>query len=70
MEEYAELSRNQANGDEQSESNCNIPLVSHRTLPDGYKVYECCNCKTINVKKDNGEIRVGFCDECEHPLWN
>lgn len=47
-----------------------IQLVSHRTLPDGYKVYECCNCKTINVKRDNGEIRVGFCDECEHPLWN
>ena len=25
---------------------------------------------TVNVKKDNGEIRVGFCDDCEHPLWN
>lgn len=40
------------------------------SLPDGFKVYECTDCGTINVKKDNGEIRVGFCDECGHPLWN
>lgn len=39
-------------------------------LPEGFKIYECTDCKTINVLKDNGEIRVGFCSECDHPLWN
>jgi len=39
-------------------------------LPEGYKAYVCTDCQEISVKKDNGEIRVGFCDKCEHPLWN
>ena len=49
----------------------NIPIVSGSTLlPDGWKVYKCTNCQEINVKKDNRQITVGFCDNCEHPLWN
>ena len=44
--------------------------VSSSTLPEGFKVYVCTDCQTINVKKDNRKIKVGFCDECEHPLWN
>ena len=39
-------------------------------LPDGWKVYKCTDCHEINVKKDNRQITVGFCDNCEHPLWN
>ena len=45
--------------------------VSDSTLlPDGWKVYKCTDCQEINVKKDNRKITVGFCDNCEHPLWN
>ena len=44
--------------------------VSGSILPIGFKVYVCTDCGEINVKKDNREIRVGFCDECDHPLWN
>ena len=44
--------------------------VSSSTLPKGFKVYVCTDCGEINVKKDNREIRVGFCDECDYPLWN
>jgi len=40
------------------------------TLPEGFKVYICTNCQTINVKRDNQQITVGICDNCEHPLWN
>jgi len=39
-------------------------------LPEGFKVYECTDCQTVNVKKDNKEVHVGICDKCEHPLWN
>ena len=39
-------------------------------LPDGWKIYKCTDCQEINVKKDNRQITVGFCDNCEHPLWN
>ena len=45
--------------------------VSGNTLlPDKLKVYVCTDCQEINVKKDNRKITVGFCDNCEHPLWN
>lgn len=44
--------------------------VSGSALPIGFKIYECTDCKEINVKKDNRKIRVGFCDNCDHPLWN
>ena len=37
---------------------------------DGYKFYKCTDCQTMNLKEDNGEITVGFCDKCGHPLWN
>lgn len=48
-----------------------LPDVSGSALfLDGYKAYKCTDCETVNVKKDNGEIRVGFYDECQHPLWN
>ena len=39
-------------------------------LSDKFKVYKCTDCQEINVKKDNNQLRVGFCDNCEHPLWN
>lgn len=48
----------------------NQDAVSSSTLPKGFKVYVCTDCGEINVKNDNREIRVGFCDECDHPLWN
>ncbi len=49
----------------------NIPVVSGSILlPDGWKVYKCTDCQEINVKKDNRQIMVGFCDNCKHPLWN
>lgn len=37
---------------------------------DGFKTYQCTDCGHMNFKMDNGEITVGFCDNCEHPLWN
>jgi RNase P subunit RPR2 len=56
---------------ESTEQALTIPVVSGSTLlPDGWKVYECTDCQEINVKKDNRQITVGFCDNCEHPLWN
>lgn len=39
-------------------------------LPNGYKKYQCTDCKNIDVLKNNGEITVGFCTNCGHPLWN
>ncbi len=41
-----------------------------RLLPDGFNIYVCSNCKEVNVKRNNQEITIGYCDECEHPLWN
>lgn len=32
--------------------------------------YTCTNCQKINEIKNNGEITVGFCINCGHPLWN
>jgi len=37
---------------------------------EDYKEYECTDCGQINNVKDNGEITVGFCSKCGHPLWN
>ena len=34
------------------------------------KEYKCTDCSEVNLLKDNGEIRVGFCKKCKHPLWN
>jgi ribosomal protein S18 acetylase RimI-like enzyme len=34
------------------------------------KAYKCTDCKEISYLEDNGEIRVGFCKKCGHPLWN
>lgn len=67
---YKELiERRQA--DKKPISNVILHDVSRSTLlPEGFKVYKCSDCGSTNVKRDNGEIRVGFCDECEHPLWN
>jgi len=59
------------NLEKSTEQALTIPVVSGSTLlPDGWKVYECTDCQEINVKKDNRQITVGFCDNCEHPLWN
>lgn len=60
----------QANVDEQSEKAALCQGIGGSALPKGFKVYKCSDCGEINVKRDNGEVRVGFCDECEHPLWN
>lgn len=46
------------------------PIQKNPALPKGFKIYTCTDCKEVNVKKDNGEKRVGFCDKCNHPLWN
>jgi RNase P subunit RPR2 len=45
-------------------------IADRSNMPKGFKVYTCTDCKEINVKKNNDKIRVGFCDNCEHPLWN
>ncbi len=34
------------------------------------KQYKCTDCGTDNFLKNNHKIRVGFCYQCEHPLWN
>ena len=39
-------------------------------LPIGFKTYKCSDCGFVNIKKDNDRITVGYCDECNHPLWN
>ena len=36
----------------------------------GYKRYTCPNCKKVNYLKDNGELTVGYCSSCDHPIWN
>ena len=53
-----------------SSRDARIRELEDNRLPDGWKVYKCTDCQEINVKKDNKEVRVGFCDKCEHPLWN
>ena len=40
------------------------------TLENLEKAYKCTDCKEITCLEDNGEIRVGFCKKCGHPLWN
>jgi hypothetical protein len=34
------------------------------------KVYKCTDCGARTYLKDNGEITVGFCKKCGHPLWS
>ena len=34
------------------------------------KEYVCTNCQKTNLMIDNGEITVGLCERCDHPLWN
>lgn len=34
------------------------------------KIYKCTDCQTNNFLKDNGKIKVGYCFNCEHPIWN
>ena len=36
----------------------------------GYKRYVCPNCKKVNYIKDNGKFTVGYCKNCDHPIWN
>ena len=47
-----------------------ITDVSSSTLPDGFRIYLCTDCQEVNVKKDNKKVKVGYCDNCDHPLWN
>lgn len=54
----------------EEKGNAVLPHVSGSALAEGFKVYKCTNCQTINILKDNGEITVGFCSNCDHPLWN
>jgi hypothetical protein len=44
--------------------------VTVKNKPKGFELYTCTNCQELNVKRNNGDIRVGFCDRCGHPLWN
>jgi len=37
---------------------------------ESYKDYKCTDCGAITRLKDNNKTRVGFCKNCEHPLWN
>lgn len=52
------------------QSGLSVSNINNTTLPEGFKVYECTNCQEVNVLRDNGEIGVGFCSKCEHPIWN
>jgi hypothetical protein len=47
-----------------------LHFVGSSAMPEGFRVYECTDCQEVNVKKDNRKVRVGFCDACDHPLWN
>ena len=58
------------NSVQEQDGNSTKPLLCDGFLPEGFKVYVCTDCQTVNIKKDNRKIRVGFCDKCEHPLWN
>jgi hypothetical protein len=62
--------KNEAENIDKPQGNRVLPCVSGSALPEGFKVYKCTDCQTINVLKDNSEITVGFCSNCEHPLWN
>lgn len=52
------------------ENKINDAKIINTVLPKGFLIYECTNCHAINIKRNNGYISVGFCDECEHVLWN
>ena len=41
-------------------------------LPEGYGKYECSNCQktSIKINSDQKKTCIGYCDYCEHPLWN
>ena len=34
------------------------------------KKYTCTDCHKVNYVIDNKAVRVGFCANCGHPLWN
>lgn len=51
-------------------ANNRIDELESRCIPNGYKLYKCTDCLNIDMLKDNGEIAVGFCSVCQHPLWN
>ena len=55
---------------EKKDSPYNNSKEGREFLPEGFGIYECTDCQEINIKKNNGEIAVGFCSKCEHPLWN
>jgi hypothetical protein len=38
-------------------------------MPEGFAAYICPNCKAINVKANSVDLTVGYCDQCEHPIW-
>ena len=46
------------------------PKDKEQMMPKGFKIYNCSECGETNVKKEIKNIRVGFCDNCDHPLWN
>ena len=45
-------------------------IISQNITNNLFKEYRCTDCQELNMKKDNREITVGFCDNCGHPLWN
>jgi ribosomal protein L37AE/L43A len=44
--------------------------LSEKLEQKSLKEYECADCKELNYIKNNGEITVGFCNKCGHPLLN
>ena len=47
-----------------------IDIVNRKFNKIEFKKYKCTDCGYENFKFNNGETRVGFCSNCEHPLWN
>ena len=57
-------------GYEQALSDLHVNTTKLDLIPEGYAFYNCTNCKKLNVKFKNKDVRAGFCDYCNHPLWN
>lgn len=35
----------------------------------GYEPYTCTNCKKSNYLKNSEEFIIGYCKNCDHPIW-
>lgn len=61
---------NEKQTSENQQGHASLVGVGSSAMPKGFRVYVCTDCQEVNVKKDNQKVRVGFCDSCDHPLWN